>query len=384
MLKKKTRYYWVDVAKVIGIFLIYYAHVLQRIYRHSTDTVFFQYKFFYAFHLPLFFFISGFFYKEVQGSKLTRIGILFQKRIFPFLLFASISILIYPIYVYLKFGEINFQFLFENVLMLFQGQSHINSTIWFLVCIFVVEIWAIFFLPKIKNVFHGLLLATFFLYFGYVLLALPEIEAFFIIPKYFWYIHESVLAFGFYAMGYSTFGWLKKLLVIRPLLRITLFLLFGWLTIWSIQLNSPSKDFVMVMKAAEHGNLYFFISAFSGILATLLLASFIPEAKWVSYIGKSTLILLGTNGLFISFFNSHLLDFLGHHDSTTWVVLEGVFISIITIGLSVPVIEILNKWFPQLLGKPHIDGPILKSISPPTLSFFRKIFDKISEVLGEI
>ena len=52
MQAKQERYYWVDVAKAIGIFLIFYAHMLQRTYRMSTEAVFFQYKFIYAFHLP--------------------------------------------------------------------------------------------------------------------------------------------------------------------------------------------------------------------------------------------------------------------------------------------------------------------------------------------
>lgn len=50
MQEKRERYYWVDVAKAIGIFLIFYAHKLQRTYRMSTEAVFFQYKFVYAFH----------------------------------------------------------------------------------------------------------------------------------------------------------------------------------------------------------------------------------------------------------------------------------------------------------------------------------------------
>jgi len=384
MQEKQKRYYWVDIVKVIGIFLIYYGHVLQRTYRLSADAIFFQYKFIYAFHLPLFFFISGFFYKNNKASKLTEIGVLFQKRIFPVLLFLGISFLIWPVYLYFKFGEIDYDFLFTNLVFLLEGKPHISATLWFLVCLFVVEIWALLLLPKIKTTLQGILLSSFFLYVGYILTAIPELEAYYIFPKNFWYIHESVLAFGFYALGYSTFRWMKSLVELNPFLRIVFFVLFGRITVWSVNFNSPSDGFVVVLKASEHGNLFFFLTAFSGILGTIFLASFIPKIKWLDYIGKNTLILLGTNSLFMSFFNSHIVGWLGHQGSTTLVTFDSIWISVLTIGLSVPVIEFLNKRLPQLVGKPQVDGPILNMISPPQFLYLRKNFEKLSQKAGMI
>ena len=141
-------------------------------------------------------------------------------------------------------------------------------------------------------------------------MAIPAAEKFFILPKNFWYLHEALLTFGFFAMGYSTFRWLKKLVSIKLPFRILLIFFFAWLMVWSVNLNSPSDDFVVVLKASYHGNLYFFISAFSGILITILIASFIPKLKWIAYLGRNTLILLGTNGLFLSFFNAHIVSWL--------------------------------------------------------------------------
>ena len=384
MQKKQNRYYWVDAVKVIAIFLVYYAHILQRTYRLSTDAIFFQYKLIYAFHVPLFFFVAGFFYKKSKYSNLTEIGVLFQKRIFPVFLFGGISLLIWPLYLYLKFGEIDYQYIFLNALQYLRGHPDLNPTIWFLVCLFTAEIWAVLFLSKIKTTIQGLLLSSFFLYFGYLLTEISELEAFFIISKNFWYFHESFLAFGFFSLGYTTFKWLKKIVIINPFLRMALLVLFAWITAWSVNMNTPSKGFVMVMKASEHGNLYFFISALSGILTIILLASLIPQLKLFNYLGKNTLILLGTNGLFISFFNSHIITWLGHHNSTTWVTIDSLWISALTIGLSIPVIEILNKWLPQLVGKLQFNGPILKAFSPPQLLFLKESFSRISHSLGNI
>ena len=387
MPEEKSRYYWVDVVKVLGIFLVFYAHVLQKTYRLSTDEIFFQYKLIYAFHMPLFFFLSGFFYKRKRPSRLAEIGGFFQKRIFPVFFFGGISLLIWPLYLYLKFGEIDYAYLLSNMLWYLQGHPNLNATLWFLVCLFVVEIWAVLFMSKTKTILQGIFLSAFFLYFGYALTSVSQLEAYFVFPKNFWYIHESFLAFGFFSLGYTFFQSLKKLVLVQPLIRFVLMLFFIWLTIWSVNLNSPSNEFIVVMKASLHGNFYFFISAFAGVLGTILIASFIPKMRWIEYIGKNTLILLGTNGLFMSFFNSHIIDWLGqfgHHQSTFWVSFDSVWISILTIGLSVPIIELLNKWTPQLVGFPQADGPLLKAFAPLEFRFLRDIFENISQKLGSI
>ena len=385
MKKKKERYYWVDAAKAIGIFLIFYAHMLQRTYRMSTDAVFFQYKFVYAFHLPLFFFISGFFYKNKDVPKLKQIGILFQKRIFPVLLFVALTFLISLPYYYLKFGAIDPVYYLENLKYLVQGKPHISATLWFLVCLWLVEIWAIMILPTVKTALQGLVLSAIFLYFGYLWTAIPELEAFYLLPKNFWYVHESLLAFGFYAAGYTSFHWVDKLLKREFFTRLVLAILFFAITYWAVQMNSPSKNFVMVMKASEHGEFAFFLlAAFAGTFATMLLASFLPEMKWVDYVGRNTLILLGMNGLFMSFFNSHIIDWLQHQESTAWVTFDSIWVSVLTIALSVPVIELLNRWLPQLIGRPQDDGPLLKSIPPFEFRFLRQIVDRFSEKLGPI
>ena len=381
----KKRYYWVDAAKAIGIFLIFQAHILQRAYRSSTIEIFWQYKFIYAFHLPLFFFISGFFYKNRDIPKLEQIGVLFQKRIFPVALFAALTLAFSVPYQYLKFGTVDAAYYVDNLLYLLQGKPHLSATLWFLVCLWLVEIWAVTILPTVKTNLHGILLSVFFLYFGYVWSATPELETFYLLPKNFWYLHETLIAFGFYVAGYTSFKWVGRLLQTHAILRFSLMVpLFG-LSYWAAQINMPYKGFVVVMKASEHGDLLpFLLSAFAGTLATLLLASFIPHLKWVDYIGKNTLVLLGMNGLFMSFFNSHILAWLNHYDSTAWMTFDSIWVSVLTIALSVPAIELLNRYLPQFIGRPQADGPWLKAFKPFELRLLDEIYKKITQKFGTI
>ena len=380
----RPRYYWVDAAKVIGIFLVYYAHVLQTTYRFSTDTIFFQYKLIYSFHVPLFFFLSGFFYKKSEYSTLTELGVLFQKRIFPVFLFGGISLVVWLLYSYLFFGEMDIKYILSNTLGYLYGHPAFNAAIWFLVCLFMAEVWAALLLPKINSVLQGVLISCFVLYFAYSLTITPEFEDFFILPMNFWYIHESVMAFGFYSMGYSIFSWLNKITSINPLIRLVLVVIFGWITVWSANLNSPEEGFAVIMKASKHGNYYFFISAFAGILTTILAASLIPKIRGFDYIGRNTLILMGTNGLFMAVFYPHIINWLDHYESTFWVTFDSLWISVLTIGLSIPIIELLNRWVPQLIGKPQVDGPLLKAFPLPQFRILRIPFQKIYLLMGNI
>ena len=119
-------------------------------------------------------------------------------------------------------------------------------------------------------------------------------------------------------------------------------------------------------------------------MATLLLASFIPHLKWVDYIGKNTLVLLGMNGLFMSFFNSHILAWLNHYDSTAWMAFDSIWVSVLTIALSVPAIELLNRYLPQFIGRPQADGPWLKAFKPFELRLLNEVYEKITQKLGAI
>ena len=61
----KTRIAWLDVAKALGIFLVFYGHLLEVMYRYGGRPFLFpQIKFIYAFHMPLFFVLSGYLYRD--------------------------------------------------------------------------------------------------------------------------------------------------------------------------------------------------------------------------------------------------------------------------------------------------------------------------------
>lgn len=90
----QARTEWVDYAKAIGIILVVYGHVARGLFDAGIDVPVHTYQLLdsiiYSFHMPLFFFLSGLFFK----SSLTRrgsAGLIFNKLdtiIYPYLLWS--------------------------------------------------------------------------------------------------------------------------------------------------------------------------------------------------------------------------------------------------------------------------------------------------------
>ena len=54
-----VRLAYADVARLIGLFLVYHGHVVERMMYLGNAAAAHQYKFIYSFHMPLFFVLSG-------------------------------------------------------------------------------------------------------------------------------------------------------------------------------------------------------------------------------------------------------------------------------------------------------------------------------------
>ena len=90
------------------------------------------------------------------------------------------------------------------------------------------------------------------------------------------------------------------------------------------------------------------------------------------------------NGLFMSFFNSHILEWLNHYNATVWMTIDSLWVSVLTIGLSVPVIELLDRWLPQFIGRPQEDGKVFKAFKPLELRFLGDLYKRLAQKLGKV
>lgn len=128
----KKRIAYVDIAKILGMFFIVYGHTLRG--GEVTTWI-------YTFHVPLFFFLSGVtFHGEVLDIK-TFLKKKAMALLVPFFIWALISIGIFAVMSSFIPMQSTLQSSQANPLIsMLMGYCDANSPLWFLPCLFIVEI----------------------------------------------------------------------------------------------------------------------------------------------------------------------------------------------------------------------------------------------------
>ena len=148
----QERLSWVDTAKGLGIILVVFAHI----YMGEAG-----YKFINSFHMPLFFFLSGFLFNSARfstGSQLIKTRA--RTLLLPCL---SFSLITYAYWLVIERSISGSDFspalAFVNIFLAQGGDAYLphNPPLWFLPCLFLTTV-AFYYLAKpITNNFHLLL-----------------------------------------------------------------------------------------------------------------------------------------------------------------------------------------------------------------------------------
>ncbi|MBP1839908.1 acyltransferase family protein [Formosa algae] len=358
---------WIDTTKAIGMFLVFYGHYIEDLIEldYSQDIAQLQFNFIYAFHMPMFFALSGFFAKKVTDKK-AYTKKLFLQRIVPVFSFAILFFPLWMVYNALDTGQVLWANILEKAAMYAVGNPQLDFITWFLICLFTTELIAAFLNLVSEKKWVNLLSGVFFIIFGYY--SIQYTDGFTVFPGLhlnFWYIQESIIALGFYLIGNWIFYSIKKIkhwvfYISTPLALALLILSFTYI-------DHTNK---VVMATSDHGQIIpFLLNAFLGIVFMISLGHIIPPNRVFKFIGANTLILLGLNGVFYHFINAKLAAFIPSHDSFLFITLQCIIVSVFSILICYPGITLLNKYVPQLFGKPFADGPLLKPIH---ISIFNK------------
>ncbi len=129
------RVQYIDIAKGIGILLVVLAHNDLKGYHPMLH------RFIYAFHMPLFFFLSGIFFKPERPFKeifTRRFNTLMKPLIFIILFIYGVSVF---------FGKMSFAMAFSRLLKsLYMTGPYLNWVqLWFLPVLFLINLYAFFF-----------------------------------------------------------------------------------------------------------------------------------------------------------------------------------------------------------------------------------------------
>ena len=286
--KPSIHIYWLDALKAIGLFFVVLGH------NNGIGASLFYYI--YSFHIPLFFFISGYLIKpESLTHDFSRIWRRhFQSLILPYFTFGAITYLLWLLAgrFYGKDLALSIHPVKPLVGMLYGiGEDYWlrhNTALWFFPALFSLHL--IFY--WLRRLCNDLGLA-----YAVILLSLVSAMTRTFLPfRLPWGIEWTCTGLMFYWAGYLLRTLKFDLRQIKPLWRcLTLTVCLA------IQIAGIQAKGRIDLNSIQLGNVVaFYIAAFSGILFWILISQVLPTYKVISTIARESLIIFPLHTLCFS------------------------------------------------------------------------------------
>lgn len=339
---------YIDMAKGIGIILVVLGHI---IYTEESIRVWIS-----SFHMPLFFLIAGI-VMAIKNESNIDIRKKFKSLIIPYMWFSLIDFIIDIGNVLL--GKIDISVFITNLIssVTFYGKS----VLWFLTALFLSEVYFSLILRQksiiIQIVTIILIVIISILFKDYLNLLNERYSSSLLICTAINIVRTFIragvvlpfLGFGYYIWGYlsnkfSTFSSTddNKINIIEIIISIIL-LGSGYVVAiknWSVDTNN------MIL-----GNpILYYLGGFLGSFGIVILCKNLPSIRILKYLGRNSLIIMATHldcyilwaGLTISLF------VFGFIPSIPLLVVMTVAITLL---LNCIPIELINRYFPFIIGK---------------------------------
>jgi len=346
---------WIDTLKGIAIFLVVVGHVNAN-GGLIKNTI-------YAFHMPLFFFLSGFLlvpgrYAEFAAFIKRRIS----TRLVPYLFFYALSTVLFLVFlqVYMNFvaqaGVLDLTRLGarlrDTVIALFMANgewlakaNRNTTTLWFLPCLFVTETAFFFLVRAVRDDRRTLGMALLLISVaGYL-------ESRFVSLRLPWSLDTALTAVVFYGAGAMVKGHLETRGRTASGMGLKALAGFVCLSLCGIITSVNGR---IDMNANSYGNYFlFYAAAFSGILACMLLASTLGTVRSAGYFGRHSIVLLWMNLAAIPIVIAGLGAFTALNTPATITPgndLYALIVALFVMLLAVPVIEVIKYTFPRAAG----------------------------------
>lgn len=185
------RFDYLDIAKGIGILLVVWAHIMLVGASH---------RLIYAFHMPLFFFISGMLFNKHKYASFGQFLTQRAKRLLvPYVLYSIITWCVWAAFRYLRHDEVDSYFkpLLQTIIAQGSGEFIVhNSALWFVPCLYAVEIMYFFFSKANQWITLSLCFATAGI--GALLVSLYGSAYLFLLP---WNLDAAFFALPFYGVA---------------------------------------------------------------------------------------------------------------------------------------------------------------------------------------
>lgn len=325
---------YIDLAKGICILLV----ILHHSYAMPFETPGLK-----AVRMPLYFMLSGLFFKNYGSFR--NLVIKKTNRIFiPYLVFFCIGCIIYLIINALRSQPVfPYEYSFTDC---YNSRPGYNVAVWFLLCLFEVNL-----------IFCLITLVTHSIYIDGILCILFGLIGSFLdndgilLP---FYLCSAFSALPFFFLGYV----LKRSNIIyskkskKDLLYGCILIIFA-LSIYCL-FDGPNIDFAY---NRYYGNvILIYLASATGVIGLMLLCKYVKWLPFVSYFGRFSIIPLCVHVLFLYSVNMLFKILFGmHFDNVIGCI--AFFVSVILSWLCIP---IFRKYIPHLVAQEDLI-PIQKS-----------------------
>ena len=309
---------YIDVIKGIGILLVILQHCLGGGTLGSTPGL---QKTIASFHMPLFFFISGFLYK-----KKTYKDYLFSRMtglVIPYGIVSIINWILLNVCIVLK-KVMSIENLFQ--ILKFEGY-------WFILCLIYISI-VFYFIDYYVNKKLQMILGTMCLICGLIYCSIVSRSSNTIVT--------SLVGLYFYMVGVFSRSISLRVNSVNKRIMVGLFGVFILILIYLIS----NLNTLVTVARNEYGNpVLFVLCSLLGILALFLLGLGISTNRILEFYGKNTLIILTTQFPIYRATMFLINRTINYGCVNVWISF------IISVLAEAFVVMLVNKFFPLFAGK---------------------------------
>ncbi|MBQ7549739.1 MAG: acyltransferase family protein [Clostridia bacterium] len=326
----KERIHWVDVAKGIAILCVFFGHAV------GVPEALKQ--FIYTFHMPLFFFLSGYCFSTRRKAGDFIVNKLKTTVLPIFTLGLTGSVIISLLLKIVEGQPVDWKWVFLSPVV--QYGSH--NLLWFLAALFVASIMFYGLAKLFKDKKLLLFAVTLLLGLGaYYYIHIVK----FMLP---WYVDTAIVALPFMAAGY----YLKD--VKEPGKKVSIPVAAVSFLICSV---SGMTNFNIFGGADMHGNAYgniylFYLGAFAGCVMVYCVSIIINKNRALEYFGRNSLIFYAMEP--IQYFVNFILKITGagynEFGFFAHLLFTVIAVALVT-ALNSVMAYFINKFFPFLIGK---------------------------------
>ena len=325
-----NRLKYIDWIKGFAMILVVFGHV-YTVY----DSRFRQWI--YSFHVPIFFFISGYllYNSYIKKNEMNYDVIKSIKTIFiPYITFSIFNIIAQALYSHIRNKDV-----LDSIK--YQAERLINlrgvTATWFLITLFIVVVLFKFLYKTFKN-------KKLFIISIIILLLIPFIYQN-VNSEYIKALYKSFIALFFFTVGFFSYKYTSE----KDIPWLATILMFVGSIICSYYLGYSNLASLNIAKP-----ILFLTSGVVGSVSFLFLfkkiASYNIELKSLTYIGTNSLIYLGTH-MNLSFFLTYA--YTNVFDSPLmldWKI-RAPLLTILTIIVDIIFVYIFNNYLYMLIGK---------------------------------